>query len=116
MTRIDEGSDGAAFHNVKAPTLECKSVVREIPEWKSQFDLALEPSSYGLRIVGIDVRYLARQQRALVSINNRRCESGLVVLLSAERRGDPPYDKCDKQESGSSSHRNDKSEGGAGGG
>jgi hypothetical protein len=77
-------------------------VIRKIADWKSKFDLALEPSSYGLRIVGIDVRYLPRQQRAQVSIDNSRCESRLIVLLSVERGGEPPYDKCDKEESGGS--------------
>lgn len=99
---VNECGDSATLNDIHPTTPQREAIVREIVDLKSKFDLALEPSSYGLRIIGIDVRYLARQQGAQVGVNNSRCESSLIVLLSVERRDDPPYDKCDKKESGGS--------------
>src|SRR5580704_3792055 len=99
---INERGDSATLNDIHASALKREPLIREIADWKSKFDLALEPSSYGPRIIGIQVCYFAGQQRAQVSINNHRCESGLIVLLSVEPRDDPPYDKCDKDESGDS--------------
>jgi len=40
--RIDEHCDGALFHNVKAPTLQRESVVREIEYRECKCEFALE--------------------------------------------------------------------------
>ena len=99
---VNESGNSATLNDIHSTAPKREAVVREIADWKSKFDLALEPSSYGLRIIGTDVCYLARQQGAQVSIDNPACESDLIVLLSVEPRDDPPYDKCDEEESGGS--------------
>ena len=99
---INECGDSATFNDIYPTAPQREAVVREITDWKSKFDLSFEPSFYGLRIIGMDVSYLARHQRALVSIHNPRCELCLIVLRPVERGDDPPHDKCDKEESGGS--------------
>jgi hypothetical protein len=57
--RIDEHCDGALFHNVKAPTLQRESVIREIKCRERKCKSALEPPLHSLFIVGTDASQVA---------------------------------------------------------
>jgi hypothetical protein len=52
--RIDKHRDGAVFDNVKTPTLQSESVVREIECRERKCKSALEPSLHSLFIVRTD--------------------------------------------------------------
>src|ERR1700688_629234 len=97
---INERDNRATLNDIQASTLQREAVVREIADRESKFDLSLEPSSYGLRISGIDVRYFAWQQRAQVRIDNAHGEFGLIVLFPGVAGDDPPDYKCGKEQSG----------------
>ena len=56
---IDEHRDGALIDNVKAPTLQRESLVREIACRERKFESALEPSPHSLFIVGTDASQVA---------------------------------------------------------
>src|SRR6266852_4333004 len=97
--RIDEHRDGAAFHNVKAPTLQRESVVREIAYQERKCEFALEPSLHGLFIVGTDASQVAWLQRVHMSIDNFLGKFDLIVVGAKRGTHSPPRD-CEEKECG----------------
>ncbi len=79
-TRINERRDGAAFHNVKAPTLQREAVLREIAYRKRRCEFALEPSLHRLFIVGTDASQLAWLQRVHMRVDNFLGKFDLIVV------------------------------------
>src|SRR5712664_1655941 len=94
--RIDEHRDGAVFDNVKAPTLQRESVVREIAYRKRECESALEPSIHCLFIVGTDARQVARLQRVHMRVDNFLRKFGLIVV-SAKHATHSPSRDCEKK-------------------
>jgi hypothetical protein len=95
--RIDEHCDGALFHNVKAPTLQRESVVREIEYRERKCELAPEPSLHVLFIVGANASQVARLQRVHMRIDNFLGKFGLIVV-GAKRGTHSPSRDCEKKE------------------
>src|SRR5260370_2025423 len=92
VARIDEHRDGAAFHNVKAPTLQRESVVREIAYRQRKCEFALEPSIHGLFIVRTDASQLAWLQRVHMRIDNFLGKFDLIVAVAQYTPHSPPRD------------------------
>jgi hypothetical protein len=78
--RVDEHRDGAVFHNVKAPTLQRESVVREIACRERKCEFALEPTLHSLFIVRTDPSQVAWLQRVYVRIDNLLGKFDLIVV------------------------------------
>jgi len=97
--RIDEDRDGAAFHNVKAPTLKRESVVREIACRERKCESALEPSLHSLFIAGTDASQVARLQRVHMRIDNFLRKFGLIVVGAKHGTHSPSRD-CERKEDG----------------
>jgi hypothetical protein len=96
---IDEHGNGAAFHNVNAPTLQRESVVREVVYRERKCEFAAEPSLHGLFIVGTDANELAWLQRVHMRIDNFLGKFGLIVVGAKHGIRSPPRD-CEKKECG----------------
>src|SRR6266478_8704619 len=99
VARIDEHRDGAAFHNVKTPTLQRESVVREIAYRQRKCEFALEPSIHGLFIVRTDASQLAWLQRVHMRIDNFLGKFDLIVVGAKDRTHSPSRD-CENKECG----------------
>jgi hypothetical protein len=97
--RIDDHRDGAFFHNVKAPTLQRESFVREVIYRERICEFALEPSLYSLFIVGTDASQVAWLQRVHMRIDNFRGKFGLIVVGAKQGTHSPSRD-CEKKECG----------------
>src|ERR1700674_4308194 len=97
--RIDEHRDGAAFHNVKAPTLQRESVVREIAYRKRKCAFALEPFPHGRWIAGTNASQLAWLQRVPMRIDDFLGKFDLIVVGAKQGAHSPSRD-CEKKERG----------------
>jgi hypothetical protein len=97
--RIDEHSQGAAFDNVKPPTLQSESVVREIACRERKCESTLEPTVHSLFIVGTDVSQVAWLQRVHMRIDNLLGKFDLIVVGSWHGIHFPSGD-CEKKEGG----------------
>lgn len=98
VARVHERGNRAAFHNILAATLQYKTLFREIADRNREFYSAVEPSPYGVLVVGGDAGCVAGLQRAHMYLDNFPREFGLIIFV-AKAEADPPSDECDEKES-----------------
>src|ERR1700756_4500686 len=102
VAHVHERGDRAAFHNIQAPTLQYKTLFSEVADRNREFYFAVEPSPYGVLVVGGDAGCMAWLQRAHVHLDNFPGEFGLIVFVAKVGAHSPPDDYDQQQSSGCS--------------
>src|SRR5258708_20910423 len=92
---INKRGDGATLNDLDTSAPQSETAGDKIANRKNEFDLAGKPGLYCFWIGGIQVAYLAGQERAEMGSDNLRCKFGLVVLFLPDA---PPQNQNNKKD------------------